>query len=53
MNDTPASGDRIQKYIFNFEIYRFAKKRPIYPILSTWYGIGTAVYDHIYGYHYM
>ena len=26
MNDTPASGERVQKYVFNFEIYRFAKK---------------------------
>ena len=33
MNDTPASGERVQKYVFNFKIYRFAKKRPNYPIL--------------------
>ena len=26
MNDTPASGERVQKYVFNFEIYRLAKK---------------------------
>ena len=26
MNDTPASGERVQKYDFNFEIYRFVKK---------------------------
>ena len=26
MNDTPASGERVQKYVFNLEIYRFAKK---------------------------
>ena len=26
MNDTPAIGERVQKYVFNFEIYRFAKK---------------------------
>ena len=26
MSDTPASGERVQKYVFNFEIYRFAKK---------------------------
>ena len=39
MNDTPASGERVQKYVFNFEIYRFAKKRPNYPILP--YAIGT------------
>ena len=26
MNDTPASGERVQKYVFDFEIYRFAKK---------------------------
>ena len=33
MNATPASVERVQKYVFNFEIYRFVKKRPIYPIL--------------------
>ena len=34
VNDTPASGEGVQKYVFNFKIYRFAKrKRPIYPIL--------------------
>ena len=26
MNGTPASGERVQKYVFNFEIYRLAKK---------------------------
>ena len=26
MNDTPASGERVQKFVFNFEIYRFARK---------------------------
>ena len=26
MNDTAASGERVQKYVFNFELYRFAKK---------------------------
>ena len=26
MNATPASVERVQKYVFNFEIYRFVKK---------------------------
>ena len=26
MNATPASVERVQKYVFNFEIYRFMKK---------------------------
>ena len=30
---TPASAERVQKCIFDFEIYRFLKKRSIYPIL--------------------
>ena len=29
----PASSERVQKCVFNFEIYRILKKRPIYPIL--------------------
>ena len=29
----PASAERVQKCVYNFEIYRFLKKRPIYPIL--------------------
>ena len=33
MSASPASVERVQKYVFNFEIYRFVKKRPIYPIL--------------------
>ena len=33
MNATPASVERVQKYVFSFEIYRFVKNRPIYPIL--------------------
>ena len=33
---TPASAERVQKGVFNFEIYRFLKKRPIYPILPYW-----------------
>ena len=33
MITTPASVERVEKYVFNFEIYRFLKKRPIYPIL--------------------
>ena len=33
MNATPASVERVQKYVLNFDIYRFVKKRPIYPIL--------------------
>ena len=39
MNDTPASGERVEKYVFNFEIYCFAKKRPIYPILPYSYRV--------------
>ena len=31
MNATPASVERVQKYVFNFEIYCLVKKRPIYP----------------------
>ena len=30
---TPASAERVQKCFFSFEIYRFLKKRSIYPIL--------------------
>ena len=30
---TPVSAERVQKYVFNFEMHRFLKKRPIYPIL--------------------
>ena len=33
MITTLASAERVQKCVFNFEIYRFLKKRPIYPIL--------------------
>ena len=33
-NATPASIERVQKYVFNFEMYHFVKKkRPICPIL--------------------
>ena len=39
MSATPASVERVQKYVFNFEIYRFVKKRPIYPILP-YFSIG-------------
>ena len=31
---TPVSAERVEKYVFNFEIYRLLKKRPIYPIFS-------------------
>ena len=34
---TPASAERVQKFVFNFEIYRSPKKRPIYPILPYLY----------------
>ena len=33
MNATDASVERVQKYVFNFETYRFLKNRPICPIL--------------------
>ena len=33
MNATPASLERVQKYVTNFELQRFLKKRPNYPIL--------------------
>ena len=33
MNVPPVSVERVQKCVVNFEIYRFLKKRPIYPIL--------------------
>ena len=43
MNDTPASGERVQKYVFNFEIHRFAKKAaklphpPLYKHCGSYY----------------
>ena len=38
MDVPPVSVERVQKGVVNFEIYRFLKKRPIYPILP--YSIG-------------
>ena len=29
---TPASVERVEIFVFNFEIYRFLKKGPVYPI---------------------
>ena len=34
MYATTASVARVQKSAINFELYRFLKKRPIYPILT-------------------
>ena len=36
---TPASAERMQKCVFNFEINRLLKKRPIYPILPYLYQV--------------
>ena len=33
MTATPASVEKLQKYVFNFKLYRFLQKRPIYPII--------------------
>ena len=33
MNVTPASVERVQKCVLNFEIYSFLKKKLIHPIL--------------------
>ena len=35
MNAPPFSVERVQKCVFNFEIYRILKKRPINPILPN------------------
>ena len=41
---TPASAERVQKCVFNFEIYHFLKKRPIYPILPYWHDSALVPY---------
>ena len=47
MNDNPASGERVQKYVFNFEIYRFAKKNGQFtPSCPTWKD-GTKMVDFL------
>ena len=47
MNATPASIERVKKYVFNFEIYRFVKKAanlPHPPLLSLLQG--SVPYTH-------
>ena len=40
---TPANAERVQNVVFNFEIYRFLKKRPIYPIPPTRISRGSVI----------
>ena len=44
INATPASVERVQKYVFNFEIYRFVKKNGQFTPSST----TTVIYDAAY-----
>ena len=41
MNVPPVSVERVQKCVVNFGIYRFLKKRPIYPILPYPFSINV------------
>ena len=42
---TPSNAEMVQKRVFNFEIYRFLKMRPIYPILSYTFNVPNDPYS--------